>query len=382
MNLTQTHPELIKQWDFDKNTILPEDVTAGSHKIVWWKCPVFDDHCWESNIQNRAQKGNTCPCCCNRKTVKSNCLQTTHPELAAQWDVQNSISPTEITAGYNKKAWWRCHKNHIWQSAVNARTIRGDGCPYCSGLKATPENNFAVGRHKILEEWDYDLNLITPEKITPNSGKKIWWKCKQNHSWQAAVYNRLSHQQQCPYCAGKKADHTTSLLAKHPELCTEWDYDKNSISPSELLPSSHKKVYWLCKTDSTHAWIASPLNRTIAGSNCPYCNSSAGETVIKNYLSENKIVFSRQYRIPECKNKRALPFDFAIHLSNRIVLVEFQGKQHYEPVDLYGGMKTFLRQQENDDIKRSYCKNNNIELLEIRYDQVKDIPRMIKKCIR
>lgn len=172
MNLTQTHPELIKQWDFDKNTILPEDVTAGSHKIVWWKCPVFDDHCWESNIQNRAQKGNTCPCCCNRKTVKSNCLQTTHPELAAQWDVQNSISPTEITAGYNKKAWWRCHKNHIWQSAVNARTIRGDGCPYCSGLKATPENNFAVGRHKILEEWDYDLNLITPEKITPNSGKK------------------------------------------------------------------------------------------------------------------------------------------------------------------------------------------------------------------
>ena len=69
------------------------------------------------------------------------------------------------------------------------------------------------------------------------------------------------------------------------------------------------------------------------------------------------------------------------HFNNKFVLIEFQGIQHYEPVDYYGGIEGFLKRQINDEIKRRYCKKNNINLLEIKYDQIKNIPRLIQKHI-
>jgi hypothetical protein len=381
-NLAETHPELLSQWDYDKNAIQPESVTAGSHKKVWWKCSVASDHRWEAWIQNRV-RGATCPCCCNRKTVPSNCLSTTHPHLASQWSCKNEIKPTDITAGYNKKAWWMCNKGHTWQSAVNSRTRDGDGCPFCSGLKATPKNNLAVRFPKITKEWDHNKNNLSPDQLLPNSMKRVWWKCEKSkeHSWQTTPNNRVSKNHPCPYCAGKKADSTTSLLAKYPNICKEWDYEKNSIKPEDLLPYSHKKVWWVCNKNQTHRWLASPLNRT--GKNktrCPYCYSSSGEKLIHNYLLQTTTTFSREHRISKCRNKKPLPFDFAI-LEPCLGLIEFQGKQHYEMIEMYDGEEGYQKRILHDQIKRDYCKANNIPLLEVRYDQTQDIPTLLDDFI-
>ena len=374
------------QWDYDKNEIDPTMVTAGSHKKVWWKCPVAPDHSWEASIQNRAKsKGTTCPCCCNRRCVPSNCLHTTHPKLVKEWDYsKNIIEPTDITQGYNKKAWWKCSKcNQSWTACVNARTGRGDGCPYCYN-RASPSNNLAVNFPNAIKEWDYEKNDIRPTELLPNSMKKVWWKCvvSKEHRWKASPNNRVGKKHKCPYCSGKKPDSTTSLLAKQPDICLEWDYDNNVIRPEELMPQSHKKVWWVCSEEKTHRWKASPLNRVGSQSRCPYCNhSSKGENLIDCYLTEMGETFSREYKIPECKDKRSLPFDFAIH-SSKLGLIEFQGQQHYKSVKLYGGEKTFQKQKIRDKIKKDYCKDNDIPFLEIRYDQTGEIPRMIDSFIR
>ena len=71
--------------------------------------------------------------------------------------------------------------------------------------------------------------------------------------------------------------------------------------------------------------------------------ASSGEVYIANYLSNNNILYIPQYKIDECRNKNPLPFDFGIIDENEklLGLIEFQGKQHYEPIDYFGGQENF-----------------------------------------
>ena len=98
MNLT-SFPELIKQWHPTKNGDLkPEDFTHGSHKKIWWKCSVANDHEWEDTIYHRTH-GRGCVCCSGHKTVLSNCLKTTHPKVAVEWHPMKNgdLKPEDFT---------------------------------------------------------------------------------------------------------------------------------------------------------------------------------------------------------------------------------------------------------------------------------------------
>lgn len=71
-----------------------------------------------------------------------------------------------------------------------------------------------------------------------------------------------------------------------------------------------------------------------------------------------------------------MPFDF--YLPNNNICIEYQGKQHYQIIDYFGGEKGFEDRQRNDNIKKEFCKTNNIPLLEIQYGETKEnIERMI-----
>jgi hypothetical protein len=81
--------------------------------------------------------------------------------------------------------------------------------------------------------------------------------------------------------------------------------------------------------------------------------------------------YKREYKIPECKNIYPLPFDFAIFDDNNNLklLIEFNGEQHYRPIQKFGGKKAFTQQVKRDKIKIDFCKSNNLNLLIIRFDE-------------
>ncbi len=57
----------------------------------------------------------------------------------------------------------------------------------------------------LVKEWHPEKNgKLTPEKVTPRSGKKVWWICPKGHSYEATVNNRTGNSSGCPYCAGQK----------------------------------------------------------------------------------------------------------------------------------------------------------------------------------
>ena len=153
-------------------------------------------------------------------------------KLMAEWDWEKNtelgVYPNQLTCGSNKKAWWKCYKGHEWQVAINNRNY-GYGCPYCAGQKAVKgENDLQTLSPILASEWDYKKNNgLTPMDVMPNSGKKVWWKCKRGHEWQAKIQNRYRGSG-CPYCSGRCAvQGETDLQTLNPifvnwkELLTE-----------------------------------------------------------------------------------------------------------------------------------------------------------------
>ena len=92
---------------------------------------------------------------------------------------------------------------------------------------------------------------------------------------------------------------------------------------------------------------------------------SKGEDLIKRILELSNIGFISQFRFCKCKNKNPLIFDF--YLPDYNCCIEYDGEQHFKPVDFFGGEKHFKIQQKNDKIKTEYCKENGIKLIRIPY---------------
>lgn len=105
---------------------------------------------------------------------------------------------------------------------------------------------------------------------------------------------------------------------------------------------------------------------------CPTCSGSIsmGERTTQQILEGLNLTFETQKTFENLIDKSYLRFDF--YLPNGNTCIEYQGRQHYEPIDYFGGEERFNDQVKKDNLKRQFCKKNNIKLIEIPYYE-KDI---------
>ena len=101
---------------------------------------------------------------------------------------------------------------------------------------------------------------------------------------------------------------------------------------------------------------------------CGCSLQSAGERYILSVLNELQADFIEQYSFSDCKYKQSLRFDFAVFNNNKLLyLIEYDGKQHFEPINWFGGIKGFEMTQIRDNIKNEFCQESNIPLLRFPY---------------
>jgi len=204
-SLSIIYPKISDEWNYEKNKPLnPSMFTPGSHTNVWWKCS--KDHEWRTRIADRTSKGRGCPFCAGQRATEYNNLAIMDSELAKQWHPtkNDKLTPYDVMMSSGKKVWWLCKQEHEWRSYIYNRTRGGQGCPYCAGKRASKEYNLAIKNPELAKQWHPTKNdKLTPFDVTPASGQKVWWICKQNHEWRATVHNRKNGRG-CPYCAGKR----------------------------------------------------------------------------------------------------------------------------------------------------------------------------------
>ena len=212
ISLAQHNPELLKEWDYQKNTIKPSEISYKSTIKVWWKCQL--NHSYETRISIRTGKGKCgCPYCSSpaRKVLPGfNDLETKYPDLAQEWHPTKNgkLTPNNVLCGTAKKVWWLGKCGHEYEQKIVSR-VRGGNCPFCSHQKLLVGfNDFASLYPELLNEWDYNKNEVLPNQIMAGSHRKIWWKCPFGHSYLTFPYNRTGKMHVgCPIC--DKENHTS-----------------------------------------------------------------------------------------------------------------------------------------------------------------------------
>jgi len=137
-------------------------------------------------------------------------------------------------------------------------------------------------------------------------------------------------------------------------------YDYSKV----VYTNNHTKIIIGCKT---HGDFQQTPASHLKSNGCPICKSSKGEIKIKEFLEKRNILFKQQKTFSGCKNKQLLQFDF--YLPDLNSCIEYDGMQHFKAIEYFGGEKGLIETKKRDIIKNEYCKQNNISLLRIKYNE-------------
>ena len=212
-NFTINHPELLQEWDYEKNKgLLPESFSIGSNKKVWWICKKCGSS-FSTSVGRRIEY-KSCPYCSAKKINDTNNLLNKYPELMRYWDKEKNkgVNPSSLYYSSRKLVWWNCEAcGESYQMPICSRIKAKTN--YCFNCKhkhigdmnrinsIDKDNKLSKKRPDLVKEWVVDKNLpLTPDNVTIGSGKKVWWKCsKCGHEWQAVICNRTNGNG-CPKC--------------------------------------------------------------------------------------------------------------------------------------------------------------------------------------
>jgi hypothetical protein len=129
-NLIVSHPEILKEWDFSKNIVLPENLSPGSVTKVWWLCP--KQHSWLCSVSDKIKRKFKCYVCSKRRIPRK-----IHPLLEPDlrfWDYKKNLADPRL---YSKRCYdrvdWICPMGHAWISSIRYQ-VSNNKCPECSRI--------------------------------------------------------------------------------------------------------------------------------------------------------------------------------------------------------------------------------------------------------
>lgn len=200
----------------------------------------------------------------------------------------------------------------------------------------------------------------------PNDRKHSYWNCICKCGNSCIKRTDALNTTPIPSCGCHKKEATSNY----------WSADLTNKRFGKLFVTNRietdtLRALWECQCDCGNVvYLQSRYLLSMGVNNCGCETQSKGELEIKSILQNKKINFEEQYSFDDCLSPkgRKIRFDFAIIQNDAVVgLIEFNGKQHYEPVEFFGSTERFELQRQIDNMKRNYCTNNNIPLLEVHY---------------
>ena len=273
--------------------------------------------------------------------IKSNIIHNNKYDYSLV-DYENNKSKVKII----------CHEHGIFEQTPNSH-LKNHGCPKC--YRKIKSNN---------------IDFI-------NKSKKIHGEKCPIHG----VFRQLANVHilgcGCQKCANK--DH-----GKHNAINVDIFIEKSNIIHNNKYDYSltnyinvQKKVKIICKK---HGLFEQKPTIHLKGCGCPLCQISKGEEKIKIFLDNKKIIYNKEHRFNNCRYKQPLPFDF--YLPDYNMCIEYDGEQHFKKYHKWNDDLNFDIRIKRDQIKNDYCKNNNINLLRIKYTQFNKIDVILTEKLK
>ena len=236
--------------------------------------------------------------------------------------------------------------------------LRGNRCPYCA--KLSRRNKLTKTNTKFKREVK---NLVGDEYTFLDVYIDNKTKIKVKHNKCGNTYkvnpSNFLNGKRCPFCFGTPKKTNEQFKKEIFDLVgNEYTFLDTYVNTHTKLSVKHNKcgnVYEVTPSDF------------LQGYRCPYCNSPKGETIISNILNNLNINYEYQKTFDNLVDTAYLSYDF--YLPQQSILIEYQGIQHYQPVDHFGGRSKFKIQQKHDKMKSDYAKTHNYNLITVPYTE-------------
>lgn len=223
------------------------------------------------------------------------------------------------------------------------------GCPYCAREKLSKrfrsDLEDVINRCKIKHNYKYNYSKVK----YINGKEKVCIICPIHGDFWQTTESHLNGCG-CPKCAYNmpltQKEYIRRASIKHN---FKYDYSVTTFTRTE------DKVAINCPFHGIFYQLA---EHHLQGCGCPKCKSSHMEIDIRNLLVENDIKFEEQKRFSWLGGKS---LDFYIPSKN--VAIECQGRQHFEPIDFFGGVDKFKEETKRDKEKKKQCMEHNVRLL-------------------
>ena len=383
--IENNHEDWLLLWDYELNGCSPKEVSRGTQKKYYFKCPKGLHESEQKWLHSFANSGIVLKCNqCN--SFEQWCIKNNHEDWLELWDYSlNDCSPSEISYSTHNKYFFKC-KNGIHKSEKKMiHNLANENvnlkCNQCNSFGQHLINTF--GENALELYWDYEKNKINPFDIAKNSHEDVWIKCRaiSYHPSYKIQCSSFYKGNRCPYCSNKKVHPKDSFAQYHidntdPDFIEKYWSEKNTIDPFSIAPNSTKfKVLIKCQNFCKHDDYKVESSSFTKGSRCPKCKESKGEKEIRKYLNNNKINFIAQKKFPNLYGIKNGYLSYDFYLPEQNLLIEYQG-QYHDGTGINQTQERFEYQQEHDQRKREYAEQNGIRLLEIwywDYDNVESI---------
>ena len=236
--------------------------------------------------------------------------------------------------------------------------------------KALTNSEFILKSQKIHNTtYDYSISQYI------SYDTKLSIICKIHGPFSQTPNNHL-HGKGCPLCGHHNTN--TKLTISHNKFICDASKIHNNYYDYSLI-TKYTYVNMTTKTPiicPNHGVFYMTPHNHLQGQRCRKCSKmSKGEHQIHHILTNMNIQFIHEKYFDTCKYVRKLPFDFYIPEHN--CCIEYDGEQHFKPIQHFGGEHKYKLTQHRDNIKTKYCIDNNIDLLRISYTDINNIKTII-----
>jgi predicted nucleic acid-binding Zn-ribbon protein len=242
---------------------------------------------------------------------------------------------------------------------IDSKTAIKFSCTKCNRIyKKKPKEISKIKCNCTDRRMKYEESLRTKDiELLGNyvsMREKTLHKCKTcDMEFITSPKSILSSTNGCPSCSGKifSIDKYKSMLPNNIKLL------------STEYKGSHHRHKHLC-TDCNTEFDTKPNYILHMNTNCPVCSKSKGEREIIEFLDLVEIKYEKEY-VVKIEDKK-LRFDF--YIESIRTFIEYDGIQHFKPVDIFGGEEYYKKLVEYDGLKNRWCIDNEFELVRIPYD--------------
>jgi hypothetical protein len=259
-------------------------------------------------------------------------------------------------------------KEHGWFMQTGLNHISGTECPKCTKQRQIIGTEQFIKNARAVHGDKYNY-----ERVKYIHSKNIVEIVCYEHGVFKQRPNGHLRGAGCPKCADisvglQRRSNTEQFIKTAKEI----HGDKYNYDLSEYITNS-VPVIIICPE---HGEFKQDPNTHLNGCGCPICKESRGEKKIASYLKRHKIKFKQQQTFEDCKNILSLPFDFFLPDYN--LLIEYDGIQHFEPKEFFGGEEAFIALKKRDQIKTEYVNgHNSISLLRIAHTDFDNIETIL-----